>query len=149
MIERILIVGCGNMGGAMLAGWLRGGINPARFTVVDPVLTAAPAGVTLLRAVPADTVCDVVVLGVKPQLFADVAPSIAPAVGTGTVVCSMLAGTELASLAAALPGAAGYVRIMPNLAAALGKSPVALAQAGLDAVRQLSLIHISEPTRPY
>ena len=49
----ILLIGCGNMGGAMLAGWLAGGIAPERFTVVDPVLAEVPAGVTLLREVPA------------------------------------------------------------------------------------------------
>ena len=48
-MNSILIFGCGNMGGAMLAGWLRGGLDPARFTVVDPYLESVPAGVTLLR----------------------------------------------------------------------------------------------------
>jgi hypothetical protein len=52
-VNSILIFGCGNMGGAMLAGWLRGGMDPARFTVVDPFLAAVPQGVTLLREVPA------------------------------------------------------------------------------------------------
>ena len=52
-MESILLVGCGNMGGAMLAGWLAVGMAPARFTVVDPVLAEAPQGVTLLRALQA------------------------------------------------------------------------------------------------
>ena len=64
--ERLLIVGCGNMGGAMLAGWLAIGLDPLRITVVDPVLAEAPAGVTLLRGLPAKTGFDAVLLAVKP-----------------------------------------------------------------------------------
>ena len=46
---RLLIVGCGNMGGAMLAGWLASGRDPGGFTLVDPLLASAPDGVTLTR----------------------------------------------------------------------------------------------------
>ena len=130
-MNSILILGCGNMGGAMLAGWLRAGLEPGRFTVVDPVLAEAPAGVRLLRAVP-DERFDLVVLGVKPQLLDDVVPALAPLLAGGTVLVSMLAGVELASLAARFPQARALVRVMPNLAAAIGKSPVALYGQGLD-----------------
>lgn len=126
----ILICGCGNMGGAMLAGWLAAGLDPARFTVVDPILAEAPAGVRLLRAVP-DERFDVVLLGIKPQALPEVAPGLAPAT-RGAVVLSILAGAELATLAAAFPEAAGLVRVMPNLAAAIGKSPMGLCAQGLD-----------------
>lgn len=131
-MNAIMIMGCGNMGGAMLAGWLAAGRDPTRFTVVDPVLAAAPAGVTLLRAVPARRF-DAVLLGVKPQNIDDAARALAPAVGPGTVVLSILAGTEIGSIAARLPAVAAIVRIMPNLAAAIGKSPLGLFGAGLDA----------------
>lgn len=130
-LDSILIVGCGNMGGAMLRGWLAGGADPARFTVVDPYLAAAPDGVTLRRNLPQGRF-DAVLLGVKPQGFAEVAAALAATVGRETLVLSILAGIELASLADALPQARGWVRIMPNLAAALGKSPMALAQRSLD-----------------
>ena len=146
---RLLILGCGNMGGAMLAGWLRGGIDPSRFTIVDPQLPEAPAGVTLLRALPADEHStgesfDAILLGVKPQLLDAVAPSLAPLVRPETVLLSILAGVELSSLAARFPQAGGIVRIMPNLAAAIGKSPMGLAgqnQAGaaLDPATQAKI----------
>ena len=70
---RVLLVGCGNMGGAMLAGWLAGGMDADRFTVADPYLAEAPAGVTLLREVPAGDTFDVVLLGFKPQQIAEAA----------------------------------------------------------------------------
>jgi pyrroline-5-carboxylate reductase len=132
MLDRILLIGCGNMGGAMLAGWLAGGMAPSRFTVVDPVLAEAPEGVRLLRELPSGESFDAILLGVKPQLLGEVAPSLAPLAGRGTLVLSILAGVELATLASRFPGADGIVRIMPNLAAAIGKSPIALAAQGLD-----------------
>lgn len=129
-LNSILIVGCGNMGGAMLAGWLAGGFDPARFTIFDPHLAAAPAGVRLLRALPAGPF-DAILLGVKPQALGQVAPQLAVLAGAGTVLLSVLAGVELVSLRQRFPHAAAIVRVMPNLAAALGKSPVALAGFGL------------------
>lgn len=127
----ILVFGCGNMGGAILAGWLAGGIDPARITVVDPFLEAAPAGVRLLREVPEEPF-DLVLLGVKPQMLDDVTPTVAQVVGSQTTLLSILAGVELASLARRFPGAGAVVRLMPNLAAAIGKSPLALFGHGLD-----------------
>ena len=132
MSDSILILGCGNMGGAMLTGWLAAGLEPVRFTVVDPLLTAAPAGVRLLRAVP-DGPFATVLLGVKPQALDAAAAALAPAIAAETVLLSILAGVELASIAARLPPCAGLVRVMPNLAAAIGKSPIGLYAQGLDA----------------
>jgi pyrroline-5-carboxylate reductase len=123
--ESILLIGCGNMGGAMLAGWLAGGLDPARFTVVDPQLAAAPAGVTLLRELPAGKF-DCILLGVKPQLLDAVAPALDALAGPDTVLLSLLAGIETATLAARFPAAKARVRVMPNLSAAIGKSPIAL-----------------------
>lgn len=138
----ILLVGCGNMGGAMLAGWLAGAYDPARFTVVDPYLEQAPQGVSLLRELPSASF-DAILLGVKPQLLGDVAPRLAGLAGADTILLSILAGAELASLAECFPSAKGIVRIMPNLAAAVGKSPIAMAQRGLgedDSARVMALM---------
>ncbi|MDF8333311.1 pyrroline-5-carboxylate reductase [Novosphingobium cyanobacteriorum] len=119
--------GCGNMGGAMLAGWLAGGFAPESFTVVDPYLAQAPQGVRLLPAAPAgEAPADVVLLGFKPQQLSDAVASVRPHVGPGTLLLSILAGVDMATLRAAFPDAQAIVRVMPNLAAALGKSPIAL-----------------------
>jgi pyrroline-5-carboxylate reductase len=145
MLETVLIVGCGNMGGAMLAGWLAGGFAPVRFTVVDPVLAEAPPGVTLLRELPQGAAFDAVLLGVKPQLLGEVAPAIASFAQGGTAILSILAGVELATLAARFPDAGGWVRIMPNLAAAIGKAPVALAAQGLDDAGKAAVTALMAP----
>lgn len=141
----ILIVGCGNMGGAMLTGWLAAGADARRFTVVDPVLAEAPAGATLLREVPAAASFDAVLLGVKPQMLGEAAPSVEPVVGPETVLLSILAGVELATLAVHFPRAGAIVRVMPNLAAALGKSPIALMAEGLDENRRRAVAALMAP----
>ncbi|MEO7248180.1 MAG: pyrroline-5-carboxylate reductase [Novosphingobium sp.] len=125
---KILIVGCGNMGGAMLAGWLAGGHAAADFAVIDPFLAAVPEGVALLRDLPAAAAAfDVILLGVKPQQLGDAAGGLVPLTGANTVLLSILAGVDLATLRRRFPQAGAIVRVMPNLAAALGKSPVALS----------------------
>lgn len=143
-IETILIVGCGNMGGAMLAGWLAAGHAPQQFTVVDPLLPEAPAGVRLLRDLP-DAAFDAILLGVKPQLLGDVAPKLAALAGRDTLVLSILAGVELDSLARRFATAKALVRIMPNLAAAIGKSPVALTACGLDEAGRADVTALMQP----
>lgn len=131
------------MGGAMLAGWLAGGIEPGSFTVVDPLLPEVPPGVRLLREVPKERF-EFVLLGVKPQSLAEVAPGLAGAV-QGAILLSILAGAELATLTSRFPTAAAVVRVMPNLAAAIGKSPLGLVSHGLDVVARTNVERVLAP----
>jgi pyrroline-5-carboxylate reductase len=142
--ERILIVGCGNMGGAMLQGWLAGGMAASRLTVADPGMHEAPAGVTLVPQIPQEPF-DAVLLGVKPQGLDGVAAQVAGSVDAGTVLLSILAGVELGTLAARFPVNGGLVRVMPNLSAAIGKSPMALAERGLDTAGRDAVLTLLQP----
>ena len=138
-IEKLLIIGCGNMGGAMLAGWIAAGVSPERFAVLDPALDLAPDGVELHREVTGTIGHDAVLLGFKPQQLGDLAPRFADLTGSGVAVYSLLAGITLAQLRDAFPNAASHIRVMPNLAARIGKSPIILAESGLSlADRQAS-----------
>lgn len=133
MTATYLIIGCGNMGGAMLAGWLAAGLPAQRFAILDPALEAVPDGVTLYRS--ADEVTgthDAVLLGFKPQQLKALAPALQDLAGESVAVHYLLAGLALAQIEAVFPKARAYLRVMPNLAARLGKSPVLLAQSGLD-----------------
>jgi pyrroline-5-carboxylate reductase len=132
MFDHLLIIGCGNMGGAMLAGWLAAGEDPARFAVLDPALPEAPAGVALYRdATEVSGAHDALLLGFKPQQLRALGPGL-QGLTQGRAVCSLLAGITLAQLGEAFPDAAAQVRVMPNLAARINKSPVILAESGLD-----------------
>lgn len=127
----ILIVGFGTMTGAMVEGWLAAGSDPSRFEVYHPRKTEMPHGLKVHNTWP-DAHFDAVLLGVKPHMIDDVAAGLEPILGPDTVLLTVLAGVELSSYSARFPRAGGIVRFMPNLAAALGKSPNALIAAELS-----------------
>lgn len=134
-MDRLLIVGCGNMGGAMLAGWLAAGVDPQALKVLDPALDTAPEGVELFTSVEeavAKAGHDALLLGFKPQQLRALAKSLQPLAGGEIAVCSLLGGITLDQLNAAFPEARAHVRVMPNLAVSIRKSPVILAERGLD-----------------
>jgi pyrroline-5-carboxylate reductase len=121
--DSLWMIGCGNMAGAMLSRWLVTGIDPARVTVIDPAGPMLP--VTVLAQLPDASPPDMLMLGVKPQMLADVAGGL-QAASAGALVLSILAGTTTGTLRTLFPRARGIVRIMPNLPVALGKGAVAL-----------------------
>ena len=144
-LNSILLVGCGNMAGAMLEGWLSGGADRARFTIVDPVRENAPGGIFVSRTLPEAGDFDAILLGIKPQGLVSAAPDIERLAGPGTTVLSLLAGVELESLQNHFPRASASVRVMPNLAVALGKAPVALAETGLDEAGRAAIFALMQP----
>ena len=125
----VVMIGCGTMAGAILSRWLECGLKADRVTVVDPGRSVPPAaGVTLLSALPDELHArSVIVLGIKPQLLGEVAPSLASLLETDEkIVISMLAGVTVGRLRAALGAGADMIRIMPNTPVALGKGVCAL-----------------------
>jgi len=123
----IWLIGCGAMTGAMLRGWLDAGRPASRFTVIDPNVIELPDGVARADAPPAAGFGHAIVqLGVKPQMLDEVAPGLAPLTGDETVIVSIMAGVEIASLRRRFPDAAAIVRVMPNLAAALRTAAIGL-----------------------
>ncbi|HTI31659.1 MAG TPA: pyrroline-5-carboxylate reductase [Sphingomonas sp.] len=150
-IKRIWLIGCGNMAGAMLRRWLDCGLDPATVTVVRPSGAPVANGVRVVNCVPDEPAPDLLLIGVKPQMLADVASGL-QTVATGTIL-SILAGTRLASLRETFPHAAKIVRAMPNLPVALGQGVVAtVSDAPVDAdvaalLAQLGLVeHFPDET---
>lgn len=119
------LVGCGNMAGAMVEGWRKGGIDLAGVTVVRPSGTPVEGLVTRTDYPPGEEP-RFVMLGFKPQMLDEVVPGLAMHVGPQTTLVSMLAGVTAASLRDRFPEAGSIVRIMPNLPVAEGKGVIAL-----------------------
>jgi pyrroline-5-carboxylate reductase len=123
----VVLVGCGQMGSAMLRGWLKRGAA-ARFVVVEPagapeVLAPSPR-VDAHRAaadLPDALVPDAVVFAVKPQVINDIVPAYRRFARPQTVFMSIAAGTTIGNLAQHL-GEAAIVRVMPNTPAAIGRA---------------------------
>jgi pyrroline-5-carboxylate reductase len=122
----LLFFGCGNMGRAMLDGWLKGGADPASFIVIDPAAGTYPKGVRHFAdaALLSEKVSQAIV-AVKPQMFANVAATLNGLLTYSATIISVMAGMRSAAISGALPGRT-VVRLMPNLAASLGKSPLGL-----------------------
>jgi pyrroline-5-carboxylate reductase len=137
----LVLAGAGNMGGALLAGWLDGGLDPARIIVQDP---APPPRIAQLLAkhrvrvvgeVPRlDAPPAVLLMAVKPQIMEDVFPPLAKIAGESTVVLSVAAGRTIRSFERHLAPGAAVVRSIPNTPAAVGRGiTVATANAHVSA----------------
>ncbi len=118
----ILLIGCGHMGGAMLAGWLRHD-RMARVDVVDPHWGGTDDGRVRVHAdagalAPHDY--DAVVLAVKPQMMEQACAALAPHLAAGVMVISIAAGVPMARLTSLL-GDRPVVRAMPNTPGAIGQ----------------------------
>lgn len=126
------LVGCGNMGGAMLDGWIAAGVDPAHVSVVRPSGAAVGQAVRVLTDFPEDEVPAIALLAMKPHQLDLVAPALAPILDPHSILISILAGVELASLRARFPVPATIVRAMPNLPVRLGKGVVCLYSDAAD-----------------
>lgn len=137
----VMLVGCGNMGHAMLAGWLASGrLEAEDAIVVEPAQAlrarAQALGVRALATAEetgADAAPVLVVFAVKPQVILDVAPAYAR-FSPRAAFLSVAAGTPISALEAALGEDAKVIRCMPNTPAAIGKGMmVTAANAHVDA----------------
>ena len=128
--QKLLLVGCGKMGSALLQGWLNAGLEAAQFFVQEPNPDGALADLgvhlnvdtgALQEAAPS-----VIILAIKPQLAVDVLPSIALLAAPETLVISLMAGVSINTMSDLLGGEAAFVRTMPNTPAAIGAGMTAL-----------------------
>ncbi|MBI5323182.1 pyrroline-5-carboxylate reductase [Bradyrhizobium sp.] len=134
----IVLAGAGKMGGAMLTGWLAGGLDAKRVVVVEPtpsdeIKALAGKGV---RINPKDmAAAETLVLAVKPQSFREAGPLVKPFVGPSTLVVSIMAGTKISALEEVCGGM--VVRAMPNTPAAIGRGiTVAVPAKGVSAAQR-------------
>ena len=129
--QSLVLVGAGKMGGAMLRGWLAGGLPAGGVAILDPapapemVDLAASRGLALNPAQGALAPPRVLVLAVKPQMLDSAASRLAPLAGPETLTLSIMAGKTIADLRARLPRARAFVRVMPNTPAAVGRGAAA------------------------
>jgi pyrroline-5-carboxylate reductase len=136
---RLVLVGAGKMGSAMLEGWLRLGLDPNKITVLEPqpsteIAALVARGASLNPTRVAGDV-SVIVVAIKPQSAPEVIPGLAPLVGPNTVVVSIMAGRPLRFLEQTLKGA--VVRSMPNTPAAIGRGiTVAVANRQVNAAQR-------------
>ena len=141
----LVLVGAGKMGSALLAGWLRLGLNPRKVVVIEPqtskgLIALKRRGARLNPGAKAIGPAAVIVLAIKPQTAPDVLPGLAPLIGAKTVVVSIMAGRTLKFLERGLPSAA-IVRAMPNTPAAIGRGITVACPNARVTTAQRALAH--------
>ncbi|MDW4497344.1 pyrroline-5-carboxylate reductase [Sulfitobacter sp. D35] len=124
--QGLVLLGCGKMGSAMLAGWLDRGLPATSVWVVDPHPSdwVRGTGVHVNADLPAAPA--VVIVAVKPQIMAEALPTL-QAMGEGeTVFVSIAAGTTISHFEKTLGAGTPIVRAMPNTPAAISRGITAI-----------------------
>lgn len=135
----MVLLGCGKMGSAMLAGWLANGLSPSSVWVLDPYPSdwLQSTGVHINEGVPGAPA--IALIAVKPQMMGDALPSM-KALGNGdTVFLSVAAGTSIATFTDALGAQSPIIRAMPNTPAAIGRGITAIVGNAHASPAQLDL----------
>lgn len=122
----LVLLGCGKMGSAMLAGWLKGGLPASSVWVIDPRPSdwVQQQGLHLNEALPESPA--IILVAVKPQMMGEALPQIAAKGGGNTLFISVAAGTPIDEFERVLGADTPIVRAMPNTPAAVGRGITAL-----------------------
>lgn len=123
------------MGGAIVRGWLNAGAASQKFHGISPSKRSMPTGVSIYAnaaeykgKMPPP---DIIILAIKPQMLDGCSDDIASLLAKDTIIISLLAGIDYAQLKALFPNNS-LVRMMPNLAVEIGKSPIGLYSDDAD-----------------
>ena len=126
------VVGAGNMGSAILRGYLAGGAEPGSVAVCGHhpealQVLSSELGITVCAS-PAElaSVSDMILIAVKPKDVESVLKEIEPVFAPHKMLVSIAAGKTLEQLASYCTSAGKIVRVMPNTPA--------LVQCGMSAL---------------
>ena len=128
--QGLVLLGCGKMGSAMLAGWLNHGLPAASVWVIDPYPSdwLKTQGVNINAPLP--EVPLVVLVAVKPQKIGEALPTIQVLGGGVSLFISVAAGISLATFENVLGADTPIIRAMPNTPAAVRQGITALIGNG-------------------
>ena len=143
--QTIGFIGAGNMAEAMIRGLVKGGhIAADRVIASGPrrerldELKAKYAIVVTSANADVASAANLVVLSVKPQIMDKVLREIGEHLKPGTLVVSIAAGIDTATIEAAIPDTMRVVRAMPNTPALVGAGATAISAGKLASENDLS-----------
>ncbi len=148
---KVGFIGTGNMGGALAKAAAKSCLSPqiylADFNAEKAAALAKEIGgkhennETLCRE------CDVVFLGVKPQVLPQLLAEIAPWVkerGTDLTLVSMAAGVSTESILGVLGTGACLIRIMPNTPVSVGEGVIVYTCKNVSAEQEKAFLILME-----
>lgn len=123
----LVLLGCGKMGSAILAGWLDRGMPAGSVWVIDPHPSDWLSGLEGLHLNDGwPEAPGLVLVAVKPQMMGEALPRL-EALGNGdTLFVSVAAGVGLGRYAELLGAETPLIRAMPNTPAAVGRGITAI-----------------------
>ena len=133
---KIGFVGAGNMGGAILRGYApvagdnkiyvynRTESTRKALEAEFEAVTACDSAVELVKS------SDIVMLGIKPNGFADFLPTIAEVCTDNKIIVSMAAGISIGFIERYLGGTQPIIRVMPNTPAMVGEAMTSASRNG-------------------
>ncbi|MFT6077320.1 MAG: pyrroline-5-carboxylate reductase [Myxococcota bacterium] len=128
--QKILFIGCGKMGSAIIGGLLKHGFEYQNFTILKPSKNNLIVGIKYISSyaeLPKDYVADIVVFGFKPQVASEIISDFVTRnfnqkmVDSETIFTSILAGKKTEFFTGILGEDAKILRIMPNLPTFVGE----------------------------
>ena len=132
---KIGFIGAGNMGGAILRGYVpyaeKAGDELSVYVPTEEKLNSICKETGAAKCSGIDNLVrsnDVVIIGVKPNMFEEVLPQVAGAYNTDKVVVSMAAGVTIEFIEGYLGKDAKIVRIMPNTPAQVRAAMIAVCR---------------------
>lgn len=120
-----LMFGCGNMGQALMTGWVK--VPGSNFTVIDPMKPEVAGATTVGSPDDVSGSFNVAIIAVKPQLIPTIVETAGDLIRSADLILSIAAGVSVETLERQL-GHRPIVRMMPNMPAS-----VSLGLSGLYA----------------
>ncbi len=142
---RLVLIGAGKMGTAMLQGWLEAGITGDQVTIFDPApppeTMALIAQHSISHNPPVDSVdgVEAILVAVKPQMVDEVLPAMAGLARDKPLIVSVVAGKTIAAFRQHFGETTPVVRTIPNTPAAVGRGITAMAASDGVSTKQSDL----------
>ena len=133
-MNKILLIGCGHMGSAMLDAWIHKKnnkfiiIDPKNFKKINIKYKKRVNAYKSINDIQIMTKFDIIIFAVKPQSIINIMKSISlNKFNSSAVFISIIAGKKISFFEKYLKPKSQIVRIMPNLSSAFGNGFTAVA----------------------
>jgi pyrroline-5-carboxylate reductase len=132
-VKKIGIIGCGNMGSAIIRGLLRRGKGPGKEIFVNDLVEektlplVALSGVQTLGLDELVSLADILIISIKPQDFLSLASRIKNKIRKDILIISIMAGINIDTISSNLGIDTAVVRAMPNMPAVIGEGMTCFA----------------------
>jgi len=142
---KLVLIGAGKMGTAMLEGWLKAGVTGNQVVIFDPA--PPPETVALIEnhsishnPAPASVSgIEVILLAIKPQMVDEVLPGLKALAREKPLVVSVVAGKTIAALKGHFGQDVPVIRTIPNTPSAVGRGITAMAPGDDVSAAQVEL----------